>query len=179
MENKYWGEGKDWATESALMSWVRGGIRRSLWNRHPVKISFIKKNRIKIPNPNPRGNVKEVWGGVCAMTGELFVLKNLEVDHKYGGHSLRKIEDVQKFIEGIVFVTEDDLQFISKDAHRIKSYADRMGLSFEEAWVEKEAIAICKSKKDKQWLTERGVIPLSNAKKRREQILEVLRKERL
>jgi hypothetical protein len=57
-----------WSSESAYMSWLRGGLRRYLWSKNPVKLEFIKQNRIKIPNPNPKGKVKEVWGGVCAFT---------------------------------------------------------------------------------------------------------------
>lgn len=56
-----------WKTESSLMSYIRGGIRRNLWNRSPIKIEFIKNNRIRIPNPNPRGKVKEVWGAYVAL----------------------------------------------------------------------------------------------------------------
>ena len=41
-----------WKTESEFMSWIRGGIRR-IWSKHPVKLEFIKQNRVKIPNPKP------------------------------------------------------------------------------------------------------------------------------
>ena len=57
-----------WKTESAFMSWLRGGIRR-MWSKHPVRIEFMKQNRIRIPNPNKNGKAKEVWGGVCAGQG--------------------------------------------------------------------------------------------------------------
>ena len=43
-----------WKTESAFMSWLRGGIRR-MWSKHPVRIEFMKQNRIRIPNPNKNG----------------------------------------------------------------------------------------------------------------------------
>lgn len=136
-----------WKTESAFMSWLRGGIRRSLWNRHPVKLEFIKQNRIKIDNPNPKGKVKEVWGGVCALTGETHVIGNLEVDHIKGNHSLRCVGDIQAFVEGISIITLNDLQFVSKEAHKIKSYAEKQGISFEEAKLKKKVINICKDKK--------------------------------
>ena len=38
-----------WKTESAFMSWLRGGIRR-MWSKHPVRIEFMKQNRTRIPN---------------------------------------------------------------------------------------------------------------------------------
>ena len=143
-----------WATESAYMSWLRGGIRRYLWSKNPVKLEFIKQNRIKIPNPNPKGKVKEVWGGKCALTGEYFVLNELECDHKVGNHSLKTLDDLVPFVKGIVMITLDDLQLVSKEAHKIKSYAEKQGISFEEAKIEKEVIEIIKQKKDKVYLQE-------------------------
>lgn len=165
-----------WKTESSLMSWLRGGIRRSLWNRHPIKLEFIRQNRVKIPNPNPRGKVKEVWGGVCSISGEMVPLKDLEVDHKTGNHSLRSIDDVQSFIQGIVFVTLDDLAFVSKEMHRVKSYCEKQGISFEQGKAEKKAISLIKNKEDRSWLVERGITPASTCTKRRQQIIEELLK---
>lgn len=160
-----------WKSESAFLSWIRGNVRRNLWSRHPVKIEFIKNNRIRIPNPNPKGRAKEVWGAVCALTGETHVLKDIECDHIKGNHSLTSIDDIQSFIEGIVLITEDDLQLVSKDAHKIKSYAERKGISFEEAKIEKEIIRLCKDDKlVVAELTELGIepkdIPKTKAKKK-------------
>lgn len=180
MENKQppWIEHPNiWKTRSAFMSFLRGGIRRALWNRSPIKLEFIKQNRRKIKNPNPRGKVETVWGGTCALTGKEFPLNQLEVDHVVGNHSLNNLEDIQSFIENIVLVSFDDLQFVSKDAHRVKSLADKMGISFNDAYVEKQAIQICKGD-SKQWLLDKGVQPTSNAKSRREQIVEILKNER-
>lgn len=166
-----------WKTESAFMSWIRGGIRRSLWNRHPVKLEFIKQNRIKIKNPNPKGKVAEVWGGVCALTGETHVIANLEVDHQKGNHSLQTLRDTEKFISGIVNITLEDLQFVSKEAHKIKSYAEKNGVSFEEAKAEKTAIELIKKGVDKQFLIDHNVKAEnigSTQLKRRKQIVELL-----
>ena len=52
-----------WKSKSAFMSYLRGGIRRSCWMKHPVKLEFIKNNRQRIPNPNTKGKAAEVWGG--------------------------------------------------------------------------------------------------------------------
>ena len=166
-----------WKTESAFMSWIRGGIRRSLWNRHPVKLEFIKQNRIKIKNPNPKGKVDKVWGGVCALTGETHVIANLEVDHQQGNHSLQTLKDVEQFISGIVNITLEDLQFVSKEAHKIKSYAEKQGISFEEAKAEKTAIELIKKGIDKQFLIDHNVKAEdvgSTQAVRRKQIVEIL-----
>ena len=129
-----------WKTKAAFMAWLRGGIRRGLWEKSPIKLEFIKKNRIQIPNPNPRGNKPTVWGAQCALTGEYHVLSNIQVDHKQGENRLRDITDIQSFIENIVLVCDDDLQLVSKEAHRLKNIADKRGITFEEAVVEKKVI---------------------------------------
>ena len=155
-----------WATESAYMSWLRGGIRRYLWSKNPVKLEFIKQNRVKIPNPNPKGKVKEVWGGVCALTGKTYPIGDMEVDHKEGNHSLKTLDDLVPFVKGIVMITLDDLQLVSKEAHKIKSYAEKQGISFEEAKIEKEVIEIIKQKKDKAYLQEHQ-LPISSTQSAR------------
>ena len=141
-----------WKTESAFMSWIRGGIRAGLWNKHPVKLEFIKKSRIKIPNTNPRSMKRfpEVWATKCAITGEIIPLNKAEVDHKTGEHTLRNLDDIASFIKDIVLVTEDDLQIVSKDVHKIKTLAERKGITFEEAVIEKKVIAFGKLSVDEQ-----------------------------
>ena len=160
-----------WATESTYMSWLRGGIRRYLWSKNPVKLEFIKQNRVKIPNPNPRGKVKEVWGGVCALTGNTYPIGDMEVDHKEGNHSLKTLDDLVPFVKGIVMITLDDLQLVSKEAHKIKSYAEKQGISFEEAKIEKEVIEIIKQKKDKAYCIEHNLVVESTQALRRKVIV--------
>ena len=166
-----------WSSESAYMSWLRGGIRRYLWSKNPVKLEFIKQNRIKIPNPNPKGKVKEVWGGVCTLTGNTYVIGDMEVDHISGNHSLKTIDDLVPFVKGIVMVTLEDLQLVSKEAHKIKSYAEKQGISFEEARAEKTAIELIKKGVDKQFLIDHNVKAEnigSTQAVRRKQIVEIL-----
>ena len=167
-----------WATKAAFMSFLRGGIRRALWNRSPIKLEFIKKNRIRIDNPNPRGRVEKVWGAICSVCGGQFSLKDTEIDHRVGNHSLKDLDDLQPFIEGIVCVSESMLSFCCKPCHKCKSHAEKMGISFDEAFAEKEAIKIVKEKKDLTWLTDRGIVPLRSQKQRRTQIVEHILKER-
>lgn len=166
-----------WSSESAYMSWLRGGLRRYLWSKNPVKLEFIKQNRIKIPNPNPRGKVKEVWGGVCALTGNTYVIGDMEVDHISGNRSLKTIDDLVPFVKGIVMVTLEDLQLVSKEAHKIKSYAEKQGISFEEAKAEKTSIELIKKGVDKQFLIDHNVKAEnigSTQAVRRKQIVELL-----
>lgn len=166
-----------WKTESAFLTYIRGGIRRGIWNKHPLKLKFIKLERERIPNPNPNGRTAEVWGGRCSLCDGLFAQKDLEVDHKEGNHSLRSVSDIQSFVEATCFVTYDDLQIVCKPCHKIKSMADSRGISFEEAKIEKLAIEVCKLKKEAfvAWLRDIGYDgPIPKTKDKREFVREVL-----
>ena len=170
-----------WKTEAAFLSYIRGGIRRHLWAKNPVKLQFIKESRRQIVNPNPnnRKRFPTVWGAVCESCGKEFATKDMEVDHKTGEYSLRKVEDIQSFVEGIVFVRMQDLALLCKPCHKSKTYAERTGMSIQDAMIEKQAIAICKLpvKEVRAWLTDRNILPDKTAPQRRKQIVEVLKSE--
>ena len=68
-----------------------------------------------------------------------------------------------------------DLQILSIEAHQIKTHAERHGMTYEEAKLDKQAIAIQDSKKDKQWLLDKGITPGKNAGIRKQQIIDYLR----
>lgn len=174
-----------WKTEAAFLSYIRGGIRRHLWAKSPVKLEFIKKARSRIVNPAEKNRARFplVWGGVCENCKKEFALKDMEVDHKTGEHSLKKVEDIQAFVQGIVFVTENDLALLCKPCHKSKTYAERTGMTFEDAVIEKEAIAICKLPvaQVREWITSNGKgndFPAKTAKARREQIIDILRRRK-
>jgi hypothetical protein len=168
-----------WKTEAMYLSWIRGGIRRYLWSKNPVKLEFVKEARKMITNPNVklRKGRPKVWGGVCEICKKEHILKNMEVDHRTGEHSLRKISDIQQFVEGIVFVRKEDLAFLCKPCHKIKTLAERQGMSHEDAAIEKQAITICKEKADvvKAWIIKKGEVPARTVKERREQITRILK----
>ncbi|MNY60034.1 hypothetical protein D3C86_1965410 [compost metagenome] len=86
---------------------------------------------------------------------------------------------MQTFIQNIVCVSFEDLQFVDKECHKIKSHAEKQGISFDEAKTEKFIIELCKNKQDVQWLKDKGFVPASNQTKRKEQIREVLTNENL
>lgn len=159
-----------WKTQASFMSWVRGGLRRALWNKSPIKINFIKKHRIKIPNPKKTNRSPNmIFGGICEACSHVFQQKDLQVDHKIGNHSLKEIKDIQTFIENIVMVDENDLQFICKECHAIKSHAERMGISIEEAKKEKQIINYMKMSVEEQIkILSEHHLPHKNAKERKE-----------
>ena len=168
-----------WKTKASLMSYLRGGLRRSCWMKHPVKLEFIKNNRERIPNPNPRGKVPEVWGGRCNVCKDLFVQSKLAVDHvREFSASLKDIKDIQTFVELISLVIEDDLQFVCKDCHDNISYSQKQGCSFEEARVRKQHILIDKEKRVLEELRQRGVlVPPKTKVAQNALLLEIMLKE--
>ena len=154
-----------WKSEATFMSHLRGGFRKGVWMRHPVKLEFIKNNRVRISNPNPRGRVDTVWGGKCGVCEDLFIQSKLQVDHirEYSA-SLRKIKDIQSFVETISLVVESDLQFICKDCHDAISYSQKNGCSLEEARVRKKHILYGKEKRVLEELKQRGVLDAPRTK---------------
>ena len=167
-----------WKSKATFMSYLRGGIRRACWMKHPVKLEFIKNNRERISNPNPRGKVTEVWGGRCNVCKNLFVQSKLSVDHvrEYSA-TLKNIDDIQKFVELISLVTEDDLQLVCKDCHDTISYSQKQGCSFEEARVRKKHILIGKDKLFKSELEARGMVVPKTIKEQSTVLLEAMLKE--
>lgn len=151
--------------------------------RNPVKIKFKNDRRVKIPNPDEskrNGRFSEIWGNQCNLCGIYHPQNFVEVDHLEGHTSLKSKDDLLTFFESIVFVTADDLQLVCKDCHKIKSYAERMGITFQQAKVEKYIIYLSKENKDVEKLLQLGVtnnnIP-STKDKRKSLLRSLLLKE--
>jgi hypothetical protein len=158
-------------SETAWWTWLRGSIRR-MWSRSPVKIAYKQSRRYKAPIG--RGG-KEVWCSDCEMCGKQS--RDCQVDHIDGGYGFKTWEEFSEWAKRILLVSFDDIRELCKDCHDAVSYQQRTGCTLEEAKAEKLAIALCKSKEDKQWLLDRNILPASSAPKRRIQIVEALTKE--
>ena len=168
-----------WKTKSAYMSFIRSGIRGSLWNKNKVKLLKIKQNRVQIKNPNPRGKKPTVWGGSCEICNNLFAEKELQVDHiRDSGSSLKCFDDLPKFIEDMILVTEDDLRILCINCHSIVSHSQKRGIPFDQAKIEKYVISLDKDNKVLDVLNGLGVscIPTTKAK-RKALLLEILLKD--
>jgi hypothetical protein len=137
-----------WKSKANFMTWMRGGLRRSLWNRHPEKIAKIKEERFKIPNPNPRGRKQEVWACKCSVCRNTFVQKDCEVDHLLPAGALNEVRDIQHFVERLALVTRKDMRIVCKACHKLISLAERRGISIAEARVAKKLIEFKKLRKD-------------------------------
>ena len=101
-----------------------------------------------------------------------------QVDHKTPAGQLNKTEDIQGFVERLLYVTEEDLRLVCKDCNSALAYSDKHGVSFKDAQIEKLAIDLVKKKMDRDWLDAHGIPPQSSAEKRRIQIVELLKEEK-
>ena len=174
MNKEPWGDGTPWKNSTAFFTYLRGCLRKA-WSRNPIKLNVLKKRRYQISNPNPNGKKPTVWGATCAMCENDFVLKEINVDHIIPAGQLNQTEDIQGFVERLLYVTEDDLRLVCKGCNSALAYADKHSVSFTQALLIKKAIEIQNTKQDKQWLSERGITPSSNVTKRRAQIIECLK----
>lgn len=162
-----------WATKSKFYTWLRGSLRNAVWNKSPIKITF-KNQACSAPPVDYTGRAKS--GAYCALSGEWEGKSKLDVDHMIGNVSLNNEEDILDFIKHLI-PPPNSLQLVTREAHKIKSYAEKMGISYEVASAEKKAIQIIKDKRDKEVLLEAGITPASNAKARREQLLKLLKEK--
>lgn len=172
-----WGEGAPWKSSTQFFTYLRGCLRSS-WSRNPTKHNLIKKLRKQIPNPNKSGKKLTVWGATCSMCGLDFPLKDIQVDHINPAGQLNKTEDIQGFVERLLYVTEDDLRLVCKACNSALAYSDKYGVSYEEATMIKIAASLVTKKMDTEWLKSKGVKPGSNSSKRRFQIIEILKQEK-
>ncbi len=169
-----------WKTKSEYFIWLRGHMRR-IWADFPLRAEW-KKTQLRPVTKEERlakvfhPSTKSV--GQCYLCKGWFSASKLECDHIQASEGCYDFETAQKFLWHCAADDPTNWALVCKPCHKVKSHAERQGLTFEEAQVEKETIAIIKAKKDREFLTEKGIVPASNAAKRREQIKEYLMKEK-
>lgn len=161
-----------WPTKASFFTFLRGQLRRAIWEKWPLKIEF-KNEACSKPPPDYTGRAKT--GGYCALTGEWVGKSKAQIDHIKGNVSLQDWDDVLPFIQHLC-ASKENMQLVDPEAHKVKSYAEKEGITFEQALATKQAIAIIKAKNDRKWLEERGITPETNQAKRRIQIIEELNK---
>lgn len=168
-----------WETESQFWTYLRGALRRGVWEKYPVKLEF-KNEAVSPPPEGYTGRCKS--GAICALSGVWEGKSKMEVDHVEGNVPLRSWSHVLPFIIHMV-TTKDNMQLVTKPAHKIKSHAEKQGMTYQEADVDKAAIKWLKDNKgvdkQKKLMIDMGIDPdlLGNAKTRRMAITDHLRKK--
>tara|TARA_R110002167_G_C12643272_1_gene648553 strand:- start:335 stop:883 length:549 start_codon:yes stop_codon:yes gene_type:complete len=154
-DNKPWNvKGVPWKTEAAFYGWVRGQLRRG-WTRHPVKNLLIQNNRFKKDN----GKGRLTWHLDCSKCKKATPQTKIQIDHIHPAGSLKTTEDIGKFVERLYFVTFDTIRPLCIPCHEVVTLAERKGMTFDEAKVEKEVINIMKKSvvNLKMWLSKHNL----------------------
>lgn len=167
-----------WKTESQYWTWLRGALRQ-LWSDYPLR-QVWKKNQLR-PLTTEEKLSKEFHPstknvGQCSFCNKWMAGSKLECDHLVESEGCTSKETAESFLWHCGGTTAKDFRLACKPCHKIQTYSQRTGLSFELATAEKKAIEIIKSKEDVSWLKDKGIVPAKNQKARRAQIVQELLK---
>ena len=128
--------GKYFTSESKFWSWLSSQLRK-IWRDHPTRWDFIAKTRY-----SKRIGNRYLYFFKCAMCGEEFQQKHMEIDHI---KSCGTVKD-PNYTLNMMNISVDDLQALCKPCHGIKTYSDIQGIGLEEARLEKRVIEFGKLK---------------------------------
>ena len=161
-------------SEKKLCTQLRSAVRQ-VWAVHDVKVSYLMSKSYADMDMKTRTK----WLVDCEMCGESFKCNDVAIDHIKGEHSLKTFEDLVHFATSILGVSHKDLKICCHPCHDAKTYAERWGMSLEEAFAEKDVIAKINQKVpvQKKELTEAGFKPkdISNNDKRRDCYRQLLK----
>lgn len=171
------------SSEKYVVSVVRSAIRQA-WMKSDVKLAYLYMSTI----PDMDDSTRTKWKVRCEICQEFFNVDAVECDHIKGGYKFTEVDEFGSYFRNILMVGFDGLQLLCKDnpkighvgCHSVKTLQESLGITFEEARLEKSVIAITKLKASEQdkWLAEHGVTGIAkNAKSRRDAIREVLKNE--
>ena len=175
-------EGKQvWKTKSQYFVWLRGNLRR-IWSDYPLR-KIWKKEQLrpvtKMEKLEKKFHTSTKNVGQCYYCKEWFAGSKLECDHVEESEGCFDFETAEQFLWHCAADNGDNWVLTCKPCHKCKTHQSKKGFStLEEARADKAAIEICK-KDEKKWLQDRGIVPESNAKKRREQVFKYLIEEKV
>lgn len=164
-----------WKSKIAFFTYLRGHLRL-LWSRYPAKLKWKASQMVKPPK-DYKGKAKSL--GRCYYCREWFAASNLEVDHVQQAGQCNSWETANQFLHNLLNCN-DNWVLADKTCHKIKSHAEKMGISFEEAAIQKQVIAFIKEHSVKEivaFLQSREYNNCSNATKRKAALLEIFTKE--
>lgn len=161
-------------TESAYLAWIRSALRsKSL--RWPPRNEAIKLARRVYKGPNKL----QRWEHECAICKQWYKGKDICVDHypKPAG-SILSVDDIGQFVNNL-YCEVENLRVLCVPCHSVHTLAEKQGISFEEAKVEKEILERMKDKKLLAFLASYGYngSSVSNAVKRKALVTLILKGE--
>lgn len=166
-----------WKNRTAFFTYLRGGLRQ-LWSRYPAKLSW-KASQLTSPPAGYVGRAKKL--GKCHYCSQMFAASSLEVDHVHQAGACNSWETAYQFLYNLLECSNNWV-LACKPCHKVKSYAERTGMDFKDAFAEKKAIEFMKSHDAKSQLDfikgfKYNTNPLTNAVKRRAALVEIFKKE--
>jgi 5-methylcytosine-specific restriction endonuclease McrA len=163
-----------WKNKVAFFTYLRGHLRL-LWSRYPAKLAW-KSAQLKLPPKGYTGRAKKL--GVCHYCSESFAASHLEVDHVAQAGQCNSWETSSQFLHKLLNCNNNWV-LACKPCHKIKSYSESQGITFEEAAFQKEVIELMKQPTDKvlAFLSTHGYngASVSNAAKRKALIEQILK----
>lgn len=163
-----------WKNKTAFFTYLRGGIRQ-LWSRYPAKLKW-KQEQLVSPPKGYTGRAKKL--GKCFYCGEFHAASSLEVDHVEQAGACNSWDTAQEFLRNLLDCN-NNWALVCKPCHKIKSYAERLGIAFEEALLQKRVIEFCKQEKQivLDFCQSHGynTSTLTNAEKRRKAVEAIFR----
>ncbi len=169
--------------ENELVRIVRKAID-SAWMTAAHKLVFLEDK--VIPDMNPDTRTK--WLIECNNCGNMFKLTDVNVDHVVGEFPCTNREEFMSYLLSRLDVSFDDLQILCVDipnknhtgCHQIKTLSERLGITFDEAKIEKVVIEVCKMKAGEidAWLADRGIKVAKNPTARRDAVRQCLIEEK-
>lgn len=163
-----------WKSQAAFFTYLRGQIRLT-WSRFPAKLKW-KSAQMVSPPKDYTGRAKKL--GKCNYCGLFHAASSLEVDHIEQAGVCNSWETAAQFLRRLLDCNENWC-LACKPCHKIKSYAEKEGISFEEARLQKRVIEFCKQPTTKvvEFCLQNGYNErsLTNAEKRRNAVEAILR----
>lgn len=171
--------------ENELVRIVRKAID-SAWMTAANKLVFFEDK--VVPDLDPGSRTK--WLIECNICHKMFKVTDVNVDHRIGEFPCTNRDEFMTYLVSRLDVGFGDLQILCVDipkkdhvgCHQIKTLSERMGITFEDARLEKKVIAICKqpAKLIDAYLAENGVTGYArNKDARRDAVRRVLKEQLL
>ena len=155
-----------------FFTWLRSGLR-SISRKHAPIYEALAAAKRPYVGDNPRQKVCYE----CAKCFKTYAAKEVAVDHRIDCGTLKCWDDVKTFMERL-FCSKEGLDVLCHTCHDAKTLAAKKGVSFEEAKLLKEVIAIIKENNVDDivdFCYSYGYFDCSNAAKRKDNVEAILK----
>jgi len=177
--NNPWEHTSVWKSKSQYFNWIRGELRR-MWSNYPIRNEFLTASCRPVTQEERAAGkfhrqTKTV--GQCVFCLDWFPKSKLEVDHKQCSGGCKSREEAEKFLWYCGAAVAEDIQLACRSCHKISTYSERAGITFEEAVIEKQVVVFGKLKADEQHakLKQLYLPPATNANARKQKFREYLK----